>query len=389
MRRVVLALMGLSVFIAICGCDGKPAAQNPPPALVGAITMERTDVVWEPEFIGQTAGSLEVEVRARVGGILEKRTYAEGAFVKAGTQLFLIDPEPYDIALQKALAQLAQAEANLEKAKLDNTRFSKLFAENAASQKDRDDAATALKSAQANELMGRALVREAKMNLGYTKVAAPIDGIVSKEVNSVGTLITTTNGLLTTMVQVNPMHINFSFPSTEYRNLRAMIDEGVLVLPEGGNFKIQIIKPDGKLYDALGKIVFTDSIEDPKTATVRAKIEVPNKENELMPGQYVRARLAGGMLKNVVLVPQRALLNSALGAAVYVVSQDNTAERREITLGHRFGDRLQVIHGLETGDRVIVEGMIKVHPGAKVRLAESAPAATTDKPQAPAPGVKQ
>lgn len=368
---IILAIGGYCIY-ALFFKTSAPAMQGPPPPLVGAVSMKRTDIIWEPEFIGQTAGSLEVEIRARVGGILEKRTYEEGAFVKNGTQLFLIDPEPYEIALQKAQAQLAQSQADLERTRLDNSRFSKLFAENAASQKDRDDAAMAFKSAQANVQMGQALVREAKMNLGYTKVTAPIDGIVSKEVNSVGTLISIgSNSLLTHMVQVNPLHINFAFPSTEYRNLRNMIDDKVLQLPEDNKFKIQIVKPDGQVYGEFGKIVFTDSIEDPRTATIRAKVEVNNDHNQLMPGQYVRVRLTGGILKDIVMVPQRALLPSQTGsAAVYVVDVDNenTAQRREITLGYRFGDQLQVISGLEDGDMVIVEGLVKVHPNSKVRL---------------------
>lgn len=382
MRKILTAFIGICLLTAVVACENKPAPTGPPPALVGVEVIKRADVVWEPEFIGQTAGSLEVEIRARVGGILEKRTYEEGAFVKAGTQLFLIDPEPYEIALQKAEAQLAQYQASLEKARLDSERFSKLFSQNAASQKDRDDAASAFKVAQANVQMGQALVREAKMNLGYTKVSAPINGIVSKEAISVGTLINTaTNSLLTTMVQVNPLHVNLGFPSTEYRNLRAMVDDGILKLPPDNKFIVEIIKADGKLYSEAGKIVFIDSIEDPKTATIRAKVEVKNDDNQLMPGQYVRIRLTGGVLNNVVLLPQRALLNSPRGAAVYVVNNENRAMRREITLGHRFGEHLQVVSGLEAGDKVIVDGLIKVHPNALVRFEEPKPAAgQPDKP---------
>jgi membrane fusion protein (multidrug efflux system) len=371
-RLISFALILISL-LAFSACDGGQEAISPPPPLVGVVKVERARSVWEPEFVGAATGSLEVEVRARVGGILEKRTYQEGAMVKAGTQLFLIDPEPYEIALQKAQAQLAQNQAAREKAGLDNARFSALFKEQAASQKDRDDAAMNYKAALANEQMGKAMVREAQMNLGYTKVTAPIDGIVSKETNSAGTLITTANSLLTTMAQVDPMHINFAFPSAEYHDLREMVNKGVIELPPDGKFLVRIIKPDGEACAHTGKIVFIDSSEDARTSTISAKVELPNPDRELMPGQFVRVRLTGAKLNNVVLIPQQALLNSEQGGAVYIVDKNNVARRRVITLGYSFGDKLQVVEGINEGDVVIVEGMLKVHPDMPVRVA--APAA--------------
>jgi membrane fusion protein (multidrug efflux system) len=374
MWRLISSALILTSFLVISACDGGQKSMAPPPPLVGAAKVVQAHSVWEPEFVGNTTGSLEIEVRARVGGILEERTYQEGAMVKAGTQLFLIDPEPYEIALQKAKAQLAQNQAAREKAGLDNARFSALFKEQAASQKDRDDAAMNYKAALANEQMGKAFVREAQMNLGYTKVTAPIDGIVSKEANSVGTLITAANSLLTTMVQVDPLHINFAFPGSEYRDLRDMVSKGIIDLPPDGKFLVQVIKPDGQACANIGKIVFIDSSEDARTATISAKVELPNPDRELMPGQYVRVRLTGAKLNNVILIPQQALLNSAQGVAVYVVDKDNFARRRQITLGYNFGDKLQVVEGLDEGEVVIVEGMLKVHPDMPVKVASPAAA---------------
>ncbi|MDR1396745.1 MAG: efflux RND transporter periplasmic adaptor subunit [Desulfarculales bacterium] len=364
--KTVSTLMLLGMASLFCACD-RPDQVAPPPPTVKVFKVDQADVPWSPEFIGQTAGSLEVEIRGRVGGILEKRMYTEGAFVKAGTDLFLIDQEPYDIALQRARAVLAQAEAERERTQLDNARFSRLFAEKAASEKDRDDALMAYKATLANEQLARAQVREARMNLGYTKVTAPIDGIVSKENYSVGTLITANNSLLTTMVQVNPLNVNFSFPSLQYYEIRRMVDEGLLDLP-GGKFQAQLIKRSGEVFPGSGRIIFVDSKEDPQTATIRAKIEVDNPDNGLSPGQYVRIKLDGGVLRRIMLIPQQALVNSESGYSVYVVNRDGKAELRNIKLGYTFDSQRQVISGLEPGEIIVTEGMIKVHPGLQLKI---------------------
>ena len=364
MRRLVA--LSIMIALALTACGEKPGG-GPPPPVIKAFKVESKDVPWSPEFIGQTAGSLEVEIRARVGGILEQRTYQEGAFVKSGTQLFLIDQEPYDIALQRARAQLAQAQANAERTKLDNDRFSKLFLEKAASEKDKDDARMAYKAALANEQLAKAQVREAVMNLGYTKVTAPIDGMVSKETHSVGTLITTTNSLLTTMVKVNPLHVNFSFPSREYYDISNMIEGGLLTMPDDRG-DVQLVKSNGDIYPLKGRIVFIDSKEDPLSATIRAKIEVENPDNGLMPGQYVRIRLTGGMLRNIMLIPQQALVKTPEGYSVYVINSENKSEQRSIELGHVFGSMRQVMSGLKPGELIVVEGIIKINPGREVAI---------------------
>jgi len=360
-------------MIAVAACKSSSNDNHaPPPPLVEIMQVKLEDTAWEPEFIGQAAGFLEVEIRARVGGILEKRIFEEGQFVKQGTQLFQIDPVPYKIELERSQGILAQAEANLERTRREYVRVAALFDEDAVSEKERDEAEMAFKVASADLQVARANLHDAEVKLSYTRVDAPISGIVRKESCSVGTLVTTTaeGSLLTTMVQVDPLNVNFSVPGSDFARVKQLIQSGAVSRP-GGKQLVTVVYPDGRLHPQPGEIVFTDSTEDPKTATIRAKVELPNPDSRLMPGQFVRVRLKGLQLKQVMLIPRQAIFTTQQGPSVYVLDKDMKAEMRQVTEGFALGQETVISAGLREGDRIVTAGMMKVQPGTAVRDASA------------------
>ncbi len=371
-----MLMLSLLAFVA---CSSETSQQAPPPPLVEIMNVTATDADWEPEFIGQTAGFLEVEIRARVGGILEKRTCEEGQFVKQGTQLFQIDPVPYQIDLERARGKCAQAEAQLERTRREHVRIASLFKESALSEKEYDEAEMAFRAAEADLQVAKANLHDAQVKLSYTKVNSPISGIVLKESCSVGTLVSTNSdaSLLTTMVQVDPLYVNFSVPGSDFALLRQLLQSGAISRPEGKQL-VTIVYPDGRLHPQLGSIIFTDSMEDPKTATVRSKVMLPNPDTDLMPGQFVRVRPKGLQLKNVVLIPRQAIFITQQGASVYLVDKDMKAEMRQVTEQFSIGQQCIISAGLKAGDRIITAGMMKVQPGTQVTEAppEAQPAST-------------
>ncbi len=371
MKRAKFFLLMLCL-LAVTACSSDKSKKAPPPPVVEIMNVKTTEADWEPEFVGQTAGFLEVEIRARVGGILEKRIFEEGQFVKQGTQLFQIDPVPYKIALERARGAYAQAEAQLERNRREHSRTTALFKEDAISEKERDEVEMAFLVATADLQVARANLHDAQVKLEYTRVDAPISGIVRKESCSVGTLVGTTSdaSLLTTMVQVDPLYVNFSVPGSDFTLLKQLLHSGAVTRPEGKQ-QVSIVYPDGTLHPQPGSIIFTDSTEDPKTATVRSKVELTNPDAALMPGQFVRVRPLGLRLKNVVLIPRQAIFTTQQGNCVYVVDKDMKAEMRQVTEQLAIGRQSVISSGLKAGERIITAGMMKVQPGAAVR--EAAP----------------
>lgn len=363
------ALFPLMVcMLAAAACSSDTAEQAPPPPLVEIMDIKAENVEWEPEFIGQTAGFLDVEVRARVGGILEKRLFQEGQFVQQGTQLFQIDPVPYEIELERCKGVLAQAEAQLERTRREHDRITPLFKDNAVSERERDEAEMAFRAAQADLQVARANVRDAEVRLSYTRAYAPISGMVRKESRSVGTLVATTTdaSLLTTMVQVDPLYVNFSVPGSDFTLMRHLRQSGILLWP-AGELEAMVITADGEQHPHPGLIVFTDSTEDPKTATVRGKVQLPNPDSALMPGQFVRVRPRGMKLLDAILIPKQAIFVSQQGPAVYIVDEDMQVHLRPITEKLSVGSRRLISAGLTDGERIVTAGLMKVLPGQTVR----------------------
>ncbi|BCL75218.1 MexE family multidrug efflux RND transporter periplasmic adaptor subunit [Jeongeupia sp. HS-3] len=342
--------------------------------------MKKLTVPYTYEAVGQTAGYREIDVRARVDGILLKRVYTEGKPVKEGQTLFQIDPAPFKAALDQALGVQAQAKASLTKATADRDRIVPLFKENAVSKKDFDDANAAYDAAVANLAAATAKTDEARINLGYTTVVAPISGMASKINFSEGSLVspTTNGGLLTTIVQLDPLYANFSFSEAEKLALDKAAQRGSITLPEGRSYQVSLKLADGSTFKHSGRIDFSDSKVDPATGTIKARAVIPNPEGDLLPGQFVRVVIDGAQLNNAMLIPQRAVVQFQADKAVMVLNDKNIVAPRVVQLGQERGNEFVVISGLKDGDRVIVDGVLKARPGQPVNPVQagaSAPAA--------------
>ena len=385
MYRVLWVWVVLAgVFIP--GCQSKKAAA-PQDVTVNAVEVVQQDYPWLMEYPAQVAGSLDVQIRAQVGGILEARLYNEGEFVQAGTQLFQIDDTEYKVALEKAQGALAQAQADLKRTQRSYQRMKTLRAENAVSQQDYDNALSAYETAKADVQVAQAGLQDAQINLGYTKVTAPISGIAGKETQTVGSLLSVQgdSGLLTTMVQIDPLYINFSMPGSQFEKLAQGYRDGTITMGDGGNpdmlksaqyrqasnqqvpIYVEVLLAEGKVYPQRGKLIFFDSSENTQTSSIAIKAQLPNpaRSRELIPGQFVRVRLVGAEFKDAVLVPSSAVLASAGGLTAYVIGPDNTVEARPIHASLQ-NDLYIVSSGLKKGERVVDGGLAKIRPGEKV-----------------------
>ncbi|HEY0120230.1 MAG TPA: efflux RND transporter periplasmic adaptor subunit [Rhizobium sp.] len=344
-----------------------------PPPQVTVVDVKPETVQLTYEYAARISAYRQVEVRARVGGILLKRNFVEGAEVKAGDVLFLIDPASYEAALAQAQAQLQQADAQLTQAQREEKRNINLFDQNAVTQKARDDAISTRQLAEAAVASAKAQVQTAQLNLDYTKVTAPVGGITTLEQVSEGSLIGTTGdtGLLTSITQLDPVYVNFSFSDTQAAEVRRLIDLKK-AKGEAPNLGVKISFGDGTSYDHDGVVDFTSSTIDASTGTLQARAVVDNPARRLLPGQFVRAAVTGVSLDNAITVPEVALMQSPQGQFVYTIDKDGKAHVNLVTLGQKVGGNWLVLSGLNAGDRLITEGIIKVRPGAPVQAAEAA-----------------
>jgi len=370
---LVLAVI-LAIMLAACGQGGGPGDGQHggmPPPVVAVQEVRPVTVPVEFEYPAQTAGSREAEVRARVAGILLKRNYEEGATVRAGQSLYRLDSVPFEAAVARAQADVAAAEARLANAARNARRMKPLFEAKAASQKDNDDAVSAEEIAAADVKAARARLVEAKQSLEYTRVEAPISGVTSRSLKSEGSLVNGPADLLTTVSQLDPIHVNFGLSAAEQSKLRREAAQGKLVLPKDGRFDVAIRFEDGRVYSRPGKLVFTDSRVNPQTGTSDARAEVPNPQGEVRPGQFVRVVLKGAQRPNAIAVPQRAVQESPQGKMVYVLSPDSKAMPRPVTVGDWTGSDWIVTSGLNPGDKVIVDGLAKIFfPGMQVQVGD-------------------
>ena len=371
----------LCAVLAGCGQSGgqghgAPGGAMPPQEVtVQTVAPESLPVTFE--YVGQTVGSREVEVRARVTGILLKRNFTEGAAVKKGQSLFDIDPAPFEAVVARAEADVAAAQARLDQAARNAARMRPLYAEKAVSQKEFDDAVSSEAISLADTKAAKARLAEARLNLGYTKVESPLSGFASRSLRSEGTLVSGPDVLLTTVVQVDPIWVQFGIPDTEQGRLRKEVEAGRLKLPGNGSFEVTVQMADGTAHPRSGRLNFYDVRITPNTGTQEARAELPNPEGALRPGQFVRVFLKGATRPNAVKVPQRAVLEGPQGKFVYVVGDKGQAEVRPVEAGEWAGDSWIITSGLKTGERVILDGVMKLGPGAPVKVADAA------KPEAP------
>ncbi len=380
-RFAALMVLGL---LAACGRDAAapaPTVTAPAPVSVRTLTVQPRKVPIRFDVAGQVEGSKQVEVRARVSGILQKQFYNEGDAVKEGAPLFEIDRAPYEIALAQARAQLAQATAQVDQARREEARLKPLVQDRAVSRKEFDDATSSRQLAEAAMQQANASIRQAELNLSYTRVTAPLAGISGRAEHSIGTLITTdANGsLLTTINQVTPIWVRFSLAEADL----AKLPEGRLsrATPVG----MELLLPDGTPYPAKGRLNFAATAIDTRLGTQQLRAEFDNPRQQLLPGQFVTVRITAGERDNVFLVPQAAVVQTEKGNLVFIVDGDGKAQARPVKTGDWIGKDWTILSGLNAGDRVIVDNLLKLQPGVPVTEATPAQAAApAAAPTAPA-----
>ena len=359
----------LSILVALmlaAGCSQKeqqasgspPAA--PPPMSVTVVSAEPKRLPVLLEAVGRAEGSREVEVRARVAGILQKQVFREGEPVGAGAVLYRIDRAPFEVALSQVRAALALERARLERAQLEARRLKGLVDERAISQREYDDALSAQRQSEANVQVAEARVRDAELSLSFTEVTAPIAGITGRSQRSEGSLVSPAAdaSLLTTLVQADPVWVRFSLSEPEYQRLRAAGTRG----------SVELVLADGTSLGG-GRLNFAASTVDARLGTVQLRAEFPNRALKVLPGQFVRARVSAGEQEGF-LVPQQAVLQSEQGRFVWVIDGEGKAAARPVETGNWIGKDWVVRAGLKAGDQVIVDNLIKVRPGAAVKPRE-------------------
>jgi membrane fusion protein, multidrug efflux system len=392
----ILICAGMAALLVACSESqgaGPPGMGGPPPQVdVVAVQAQTLPVTFE--YTGQLQGSREVEVRARVTGILLTRNYTEGSAVRAGQSLFTIDPAPFQQALARAEADRGAAQARQANAQRVLARLKPLGEQGMVSKRDLDDAIAAEQVAAADLKSADTKVAEARLNLGYTRVVAPVAGIAGGAGKSEGSLVSGPDVLLTTIVQVNTVKAVFGIPDAEQARIQADIRAGRLLLPPGG-FQAEVAAADGTLLARGGKLQFSEPLINSATGTVRSQAELPNPDGTLKPGQFVRVRLVGATRPGVMQVPQRAVLEGPQGKFVYVVAPSDKPEMKGATVATARpvqagewvdtpqGKGWVIREGLKPGDKVIVDGLMRIGPGAPVQIAQ-APAGAASAPAKPA-----
>lgn len=365
-----MLLAGAAVLgIALAGCNSEKAAAPPPQpqAQVSVVVLRSKPVAISAELPGRVAASLVAEVRPQVGGLVKSRLFREGSEVKAGDLLYEIDPATYQAALDSAVAALAKAEASVPNAQAKVDRYRDLIRQNAISKQDNDDAVAALAQAQADVASARANLDTARINLGFTRVTAPIGGRVDRSTLTPGALVTANQTTaLTTIRQLDPINVDVIQSSTNLLKFRSAVAEGRLRL-SGPNVAVKLKLDTGTEYAQAGKLEFAEANVDETTGTFTVRAEFPNPDRLLLPGMFVRAVIQEGVAENSFLVPQRAVGRNTKGeATAKFVGADGKVEERVLAASRNVGNNWLVEQGVKDGDRVIVEGAQLVRAGQTV-----------------------
>ncbi len=372
-RIRMIAIAGfLAVVYVLTGCGKPPGAGGPPPMgtpEVAVVTVQPEKATLTTELPGRTSAYLVAEVRPQVSGIIQKRLFTEGSEVKAGQVLYQIDPAPFQATLDNARAALGRAEANLPAIRLRAERIRELLVDKAVSRQDYDDAAAALKQTEADIQYWKAALETARINLGYTSVTAPISGRIGRSTVTEGALVTAYQpAALATIQQLNPMYVDVPQSTTELLRLRRRLEEGRV---HNGKIRnnVRLLLEDNAKYPLEGSLQFRDVTVDPTTGSVILRVIFPNPKGVLLPGMFVRAVVEEGVNEQALLIPQQAVSRNPKGDPMtLIVDAGSKVQQRMLTLDHAIGDAWLVLSGLAPGDRVIVEGMQKVKPGASVKV---------------------
>jgi membrane fusion protein (multidrug efflux system) len=371
-KLILFAGLLLTGFV-LSGCGEQrataPAAKTPPPPEVGVVVVQPQTVPITTVLSGRVSPYLIAEVRPQVGGILQKRLFTEGARVKAGDLLYRIDPATYRAAYASTEATLAKAEATLEPARLKEARYAKLVKIDGVSQQDYDDAVAALKQAEAEVQVAKAARDSARINLNYTTVRAPISGRIGRSLVTTGALVTASQANpLATIQALDKVYVDVTQSSADLLRLKRELASGTLKGATAGQAKVHLVFEDGTAYDQPGSLKFSDVTVNSSTGSVTLRTVFPNPRELLLPGMYVQATIEEGTMEQALLVPQRGVSRNASGKAlVMVVGEGERVEPRLIQVTRTIGDNWLVAGGLKPGDRVILDGLQRIRPGAVVK----------------------
>lgn len=377
--RAILAVAVLAAACILAGCqasgDKAPGPAGPPEVAVVEMKPERIAITTE--LPGRTSAYLIAEVRPQVSGIIQQRLFKEGSDVKAGDVLYQIDPATYQAAYDSARAALARAEANISRTRALAERYRELVEIRAVSRQEYDDATAALKQAEAEIAAGKAAVETARINLAYTRVTAPIAGRIGKSSVTVGALVMAGQGMpLAVIQQIDPVYVDVTQSSAVLLQLQKAMASGALKRDSANRAKVKLILEDGTAYPQEGALQFQDVTVDQTTGSYILRIVFPNPKRVLLPGMFARAVLEEGVSEQALLVPQQGVSRDPKGNPLaLIVDAENKVQQRVLTLVRTIGDRWLVSDGLAPGDRVVVEGMQKVRPGAVVKAVPFAAAA--------------
>ncbi len=367
------------LLLSLSGCGKRPGGGPPagerPPQEVGVITLKSEAAELTMELPGRTAAFRVAEVRPQVGGIIRERLFVEGAEVKKGDPLYQIDPATYQAAYDSAKASVEKAQAASHVAELLLERRKKLVGSKVISQQDYDDSFAVLRQAQAEIAVRQAALEEARINLEFTKVLSPISGIIGRSSVTEGALVTTGQTMpLATVQQLDPIYVDITQSSGQLLRLQREVAAGQIQGVEGGA-RTQLVFEDGRLYSELGTLQFSEVSVDPTTDSVTLRAVFPNPRRELLPGMFVRTVVSEGTMMDATLVPQKGVARNPRGEpTALVVGEGDKAELRILVTDRTIGDKWLVTGGLQPGDRLIVEGLQKIAPGAPVRPVEMTPA---------------
>lgn len=365
------ALIALAGLLSLGGCDrglSQQPSQTPTPE-VATVTIKPQRAELTTELPGRTYPYLVAEIRPQVNGIIQKREFREGSDVKAGQLLYQIDPAPFQVALDSARASLGKAQANLPSIRLKAERYKELLVDKAVSRQDYDDASAAVDQAKAEIEYWKAQVEAARINLGYTRVNAPISGRIGRSSVTDGALVTAYQpASLAIIQQLDPIYVDVTQSSAELLRLKRNLESGQLSADKQNGRSVRILLEDGTPYPLEGKLQFRDVTVDPATGSYTVRIVVPNPEHLLLPGMFVRAVVQEGIAEQAILVPQQGVSRNAKGQSIALVVDDaGVVQQRLLKLNRAIDDKWLVASGLAAGDRVIVEGMLNVRPGVAVK----------------------
>ena len=369
-RREARTLVAFFVAGALVlgGCSRQPAGGMPQlPVEVKAVTVEPSSTIMYADKVGEVRGSQEVDLRARVGGVLLQQHFVDGSLVEKGQLLFTIDAREFRAQVASARARVASAEANLYRARQDVARYEPLLADEAISRQVYDNAVAAAQQAQAEVEASRAALQEAQLGVEYAEVRAPLHGRIGVAQVFPGGLVTAGQTLLATLSSDDPAWVYFSISEAELLDFEKRNGNQPLAADDA-RLKVRLILSDGNEYPLPGRINFGDRALDPTTGTYKLRAEFPNPEHKLMPGLFARVRATGAKLDNALVVPDRAVQEQLGRFFLTVVGEGDKAELRPVTLGPRFGNRQVIASGLAAGDRVVAEGIQKARPGAQLKV---------------------